>query len=158
MQRKLIPSGDGLDEPDPVLLGYANLSLIEIEQIAEGFRLGFTLMLVRTHDVYTRDGKHAPVNWWPSRAAGLNETHSDPFNKRQNCPSGFVNWKINTDWDLISGINEDYQEFASEIRPLTLFKLMRSSRRVFSQYPMCPIMMADMQLPKKGFYEDRANG
>jgi hypothetical protein len=67
------------------------------------------------------------VNWWPSRAARLNETHTNPFNKRQNSPSGFVNWEISTDWELISGINENYQEFASEIRPLTLFKLMRSS-------------------------------
>src|SRR6266404_4325660 len=28
MQRKLIPCGDGLDEPDPVLLGYGKVSLI----------------------------------------------------------------------------------------------------------------------------------
>ncbi len=97
IQRKLIPCGHGLDEPDPVLLGHAKLSLIDIEHIAEGPRLRFTLILVRTHDVYTRDGKHAPVNWWPSRAARLNETHSDPLNKRQNSSSGFLNWKINTD-------------------------------------------------------------
>jgi hypothetical protein len=97
MQRKLIPCGDGSDEPDPVLLGCANLSLIDIEHIAEGPRLRVTLILVRTHDVCTRDGKHAPANMAPSRAARLNETHSDPLNKRQNSSSGFVNWKINTD-------------------------------------------------------------
>jgi len=50
MQRKLISCSDGLDEPDPVLLGYANLSLTGIEYITEGSRLRFTLGLVCTHD------------------------------------------------------------------------------------------------------------
>src|SRR5258708_2332614 len=64
MQRKLIPCGHGLDEPDPVLLGYVSLSLIDIEHIAEGFRLRFTRVLVCTHD-----GNHASLNRLPSRAA-----------------------------------------------------------------------------------------
>src|SRR2546422_10276485 len=38
MQRSLVASGDGLDEPHPVLLGYGRLRLIGIEQITEGFR------------------------------------------------------------------------------------------------------------------------
>jgi hypothetical protein len=39
-----------LDEPHPVLLGYANLSLIFIEHIAERSRLRFTRVLLCTHD------------------------------------------------------------------------------------------------------------
>jgi hypothetical protein len=35
MQRKLIACGDGLDELDPVFLGYTNLSLTDIKHIAE---------------------------------------------------------------------------------------------------------------------------
>src|SRR5260370_8026078 len=64
MQRKLIPCGHGLDEPDPVLLGYVSLSLTDIEHIAEGSRLRFTRVLVCTHD-----GNHASLNRLPSRPA-----------------------------------------------------------------------------------------
>ena len=75
MQRKLIPCGDGLDEPDPVHLGYVSLSLIDIEHVAEGFRLRFTRVLVCTHD-----RNHPPLNRLPSRAARLiseiNENYS----------------------------------------------------------------------------------
>src|SRR5258708_39596574 len=75
MQRKLIPCGHGLDEPDPVLLGYVSLSLTDIEHIAEGSRLRFTRVLVCTHD-----GNHASLNRLPSRAARpiseINENYS----------------------------------------------------------------------------------
>jgi len=50
VQRALIARGDGLNEPDPVLLGYANLSLTGIEYITQGSRLRLTLGLVCTHD------------------------------------------------------------------------------------------------------------
>jgi len=55
MQRKLIACGDSLDEPDPVLLGYANFSLTGIEYITEGSRLRFTLGLFCTHDAPTME-------------------------------------------------------------------------------------------------------
>src|SRR5258708_29535063 len=75
MQRKLIPWGDGLDEPDPVLLGYVSLSLTGIKHIAEDSRLRFTRVLVCTHD-----RNHPPLNRLPSRAARLiseiNENYS----------------------------------------------------------------------------------
>src|SRR5258707_11695314 len=75
MQRKLIPCGDGLDEPDPVLLGYVSLSLTGIKHIAEDSRLRFTRVLVCTHD-----RNHPPLNRLPSRAARLiseiNENYS----------------------------------------------------------------------------------
>src|SRR6266853_3027345 len=59
MQRKLIPCSDGLDEPDPVLLGYGKVSLIRIEQIAEGFCLRFRLLPVSTC-CRIHDKNHAP--------------------------------------------------------------------------------------------------
>ena len=40
MQRTLIARGDGLDEPDPVLLGYRSLRLVGIEQDRRGSRFG----------------------------------------------------------------------------------------------------------------------
>ena len=49
VQRNLIPAGDGRDEVGPVLLGYANLSIVAKEQVAEGCRLGFTLFRLGTH-------------------------------------------------------------------------------------------------------------
>jgi hypothetical protein len=48
MQRKLVASGDGPDEPDPFFLGYARLPLIGVEQIAKGCGLAFTPVLVWT--------------------------------------------------------------------------------------------------------------
>src|SRR5260370_40758552 len=90
MQRKLISCSDGLDEPDPVLLGYANLTLTGIEYITEGSRLRFTLGLVCTHD-----RNHASSNKVPSRSARLTNGFRTHSIKRQDCPSGFVKWKGN---------------------------------------------------------------
>ena len=55
MQRELIARGDRLDEYDPVLLGYANLGLIDTERIAQGSRLRFTLVLGCNRDESVRE-------------------------------------------------------------------------------------------------------
>ena len=52
MQRQLITGSDGPNEPQPVLLGYASLRRVGVQQIAEGW-LAFTPVLVwigRTHN------------------------------------------------------------------------------------------------------------
>ena len=47
MQGALIARGDGLDEPQPVLLEYESLRLVGIKYIAEGSIRTITLFLFR---------------------------------------------------------------------------------------------------------------
>jgi len=49
VQRNLIPGGNGREEAGPILLGYANPSIVAIKQVAEGSCLGFTLFRLGTH-------------------------------------------------------------------------------------------------------------
>jgi hypothetical protein len=49
MQGELIPCSDGLNEPEPLLLGYPKVRFIGIENIAEGPRPGSALFSAWTH-------------------------------------------------------------------------------------------------------------
>jgi len=66
VQSKLIACGNELDERNPVLLGYARLRLVRVEQVTEGSNLGTRWVLVcwfGTHD-------HRSCRRYPALARG----------------------------------------------------------------------------------------
>jgi hypothetical protein len=60
----LIAFGNGLDEPDPRVLGYRHLRIVGVEHIAEGLRLGVAPIHDQRMAPQTRLRQHIPAYDW----------------------------------------------------------------------------------------------